>query len=460
LDANNFYQTNIVSFQTALANRFANAFDKNLFSDKQLAGFFESGRINKDQLAQMISKNVFQSGAGRQSFDAITDLQKLVEADVYKFNPKTQAFEFVKNGTKAGNDSLRRLFSSYLADSYQKSFKVAQEDSFIEQMLGKEKQMELQRLPGRTLDQIKQGADIGQDFAYYGNLKFDPDEFRRLVFPTNEYKNKINMIFGEQAGKKMTNKIDELLTYVDALNSYDIPNASTFLARRLVLTGPGSIGAAGAMYGMGLPGTALMLFLGNRANRILSSPKVMDKVGSTFKTYLELLDEGKLPSVALPLMNRAIIDMISTFGNEYPNDPIAYGGDDVGTQQLLERLINTQYDSEPPKDLNMNKEDYERLFPEVPEKDLARVLPPPEMEDVVSIIGGAPVNENEAQVMAQGLETMDEGPLTAALPKLPGLPVAQQAPQMTAQIAPQDYQAAFPRDELGQLIATRRGQNA
>jgi hypothetical protein len=29
---------------------------------------------------------------------------------------------------------------------------------------------------------------------------------------------------------------------------------------------------------------------------------------------------------------------------------------------------------------------------------------------------------------------------------------------MTAQIAPQDYQAAFPMDELGQLIATRRGQ--
>ena len=460
LDANNFYQTNIVSFQTALANRFSQAFDKNLFSDKQLAGFFESGRINKDQLAQMISKNVFQSGAGRQSFDAITDLQKLVEADVYRFNPATQAFEFIKRGTKAGNDSLRRLFSSYLADSYQKSFKVAQDDSFIEQMLGKEKQMELKRLPGRTLDQIKQGADIGQDFAYYGNLKFDPDEFRRLVFPTNEYKNKINMIFGNQAGKKMTNKIDELLTYVDALNSYDIPNASTFLARRLVLTGPGSIGAAGAMYGMGLPGTALMLFLGNRTNRILSSPKVMDKVGSTFKTYLQLLDEGKIPSVALPVMNRAIIDMISTFGNEYPNDPIVYGGDDIGTQQLLEKLINIQYDSVPPKDINMNKEDYERLFPEVPEKDLARVLPPPEMEDVVSIIGGAPVNENEARVMAQGLESMDEGPLTMALPKLPGLPVAQQAPQMTEQIAPQDYQAAFPRDELGQLIATRRGQNA
>ena len=139
--------------------------------------------------------------------------------------------------------------------------------------------------------------------------------------------------------------------------------------------------------GLGLPGTALMLFLGNRTNRILSSPKVMDKVGSTFKTYLQLLDEGKIPGVALPVMNRAIIDMISTFGNEYPNDPIVYGGDDIGTQQLLEKLINIQYDSVPPKDININKEDYERLFPEVPEKDLARVLPPPEMEDVVSIIG-------------------------------------------------------------------------
>jgi len=456
-DANGFYQDNIVSFQTALANRYARAFDKNLFSEKQLAGFFESGRINKDQLAQMISKNVFQSGAGRQSFDAITDLQKLVEADVYKFNPKTQNFDFIKKGTKAGNDSLRRLFSSYLADSYQKSFKVAQDDSFIEKLLMKEKNFELQRLPGRTLDDIKK-ANPGEDLVFRGNLKFDPDEFRRLVFPTDEYKRKINMIFGQQSGKKMTDKLEELLSYVDALNSYDIPNSSTFLARRLVLTGPGSAIAGGGMYGFSLPGTALMLFLANKTNKILSSPKVLDKVGSTFKTYVQLLDEGKIPSVASPIMSRAILDMTSTFFNEYPNDPIVYGGGAIGTEELLKRLSTSEYDSEPPKDINMNKEDYDRLFPEVPEKDLAKVIPPPEMEDIVSIIGGEPVNESEAQVMAQGLETMPPGPLQSALPKLPGLPVMQQTPQMTAQIAPQDYAAAFPRDELGQLIATRRGQ--
>ena len=81
------------------------------------------------------------------------------------------------------------------------------------------------------------------------------------------------------------------------------------------------------------------------------------------------------------------------------------------------------------------------------------------MEDIVSIIGGAPTNEDEAQIMSEGLATMAPGPITASLPRLPGLPVAPQMQQpLQGQIAPQDYAAAFPFDELGQLAATRRGQ--
>ena len=92
-------------------------------------------------------------------------------------------------------------------------------------------------------------------------------------------------------------------------------------------------------------------------------------------------------------------------------------------------------------------------------EDLAKVIPPPEMEDIVSIIGGAPVNEDEAQIMSEGLATMAPGPITASLPRLPGLPVAPQMQQpLQGQIAPQDYAAAFPFDELGQLVASRRGQ--
>ena len=455
-DANNFYQNNIVSFTTTLANRVGRSFDKNLFTEKQLAGFIESGNINKDQLATMLSNNIFKSGAGRQSFDAITDLQKLLEADVHKYNPKTGEFDFVKAGTAAGNDSLRRLFSSYIADAYQKSFRRNTGDSFIEEILGRQKQLELTRIPGKTLDDIKKAGEA--DDIYYGNLKFDPDEFRNLVFPTEEYKKKLNMIFGKKAGTKMQNQLEDLLGYVEALNSYDIPSASTFLARRLVLTGPGSLAAGGAMYGMGLPGTALMLFLGNRTVKILSSPKIMDKVGSTFKTYIEMLDEGTLPSAGLPIMNRLLLDLFREYSNEYPNDPITFGNEDVTTEELLNRLSSKAYDSTPPKDIHFNKDDDERLFARVPAEDQKKVLPPPEYEDIVDIIGGAPFNEDEEKMMANAVREMPPGsPLTAALPRLPGLPMTAPARQ---QIQPQQFAAAFPQDDIGQLIANQRAQNA
>ena len=455
-DANNFYQNNIVSFTTTLANRVGRSFDKNLFTEKQLAGFIESGNINKDQLATMLSNNIFKSGAGRQSFDAITDLQKLLEADVHKYNPKTGEFDLIKRGTAAGNDSLRRLFSSYLADAYQKSFRRNTGDTFIEEVLGRQKQLELSRIPGKTLDDIKKAGEA--DDIYYGNLKFDPDEFRNLVFPTEEYKKKLQMIFGKKAGTKMQNQLEDLLSYVEALNSYDIPSASTFLARRLVLTGPGAIGGGIAMYGMGPVGTVLMLFLGNKTSQILANPKIMDKVGSTFKTYIEMLDEGTIPSVALPIMRRAVLDLFREYTNEYPNDPITFGNEDVTTQELLNRLSSKAYDSTPPKDIHFNKQDDERLFTRVPEEDQKKVLPPPEYEDVVDIIGGPPFNEDEEKMMANAVREMPPGsPLTAALPRLPGLPMTAPARQ---QIQPQQFAAAFPQDDIGQLIANQRAQNA
>ena len=457
-DANNFYSNNIISFQSSLANKVVSAFDKNLFSEKQLAGFIESGRINKDQLAGMLANNIFKSGVGRQSFDAITDLQKLLEADVHKFDPVTGDFKLIKKGTAAGNDSLRRLFSSYISDAYQKSFKQSQGDTIFEDLLGKERKIELERLPGRTLDQLKTDSKLMEDKIYYGNMKFDPDEFRKLVFPTDEYRKKINMVFGKEAGGKMMTQLDDLMRYVEQLNSYDIPNASTFLARRLVLTGPGSLAAGGAMYGLGLPGTALMLFLGNRFNRILSNPKIMEKVNSTFKTYIELLDEGTLPSVGLPIMNRLLLDVIREHNNAYPNSPIPIGEGDVTTEELLDALSSREYDSTPPADIHFNKQDDERLFATVPEEDQKNVLPPPEYEDIVQILGGPPFDEDEEKMMANAVREMPPGsPLMAALPRLPGLPMTAPVRQ---QIQPQQFAAAFPQDDIGQLIANQRAQNA
>ena len=36
---------------------------------------------------------------------------------------------------------------------------------------------------------------------------------------------------------------------------------------------------------------------------------ILENFGSTFKTYIEMLDEGTLPSAGLPIMNRLLLDL-------------------------------------------------------------------------------------------------------------------------------------------------------
>jgi hypothetical protein len=110
--ANKFYSENIISFESPLADKIRTNFGKNLFTDKQIAGFFESGNKNADQLAKTVADNIFMSSANKQSFDAVTDLQKLVQADVYKINPKTGDYTFVAKGTPDGNATLKRFCKS------------------------------------------------------------------------------------------------------------------------------------------------------------------------------------------------------------------------------------------------------------------------------------------------------------------------------------------------------------
>ena len=81
-----------------------------------------------------------------------------------------------------------------------RAFFVQDEHSFIEEILGRQKQLELSRIPGKTLDDIKKAGEA--DDIYYGNLKFDPDEFRNLVFPTEEYKKKLNFCIKKNGSKK------------------------------------------------------------------------------------------------------------------------------------------------------------------------------------------------------------------------------------------------------------------
>ncbi|HAT65809.1 MAG TPA: hypothetical protein DCS66_14655, partial [Flavobacteriaceae bacterium] len=77
----------------------------------------------------VLSRNVFQL-KDSFSFNAITDLQKLLDADVYKILPTKTAtgtefkVGFETAGSKEGNATLERLFGAYIGDAYQKSFRL------------------------------------------------------------------------------------------------------------------------------------------------------------------------------------------------------------------------------------------------------------------------------------------------------------------------------------------------
>ncbi|HAT65810.1 MAG TPA: hypothetical protein DCS66_14660, partial [Flavobacteriaceae bacterium] len=115
-----------------------------------------------------------------------------------------------------------------------------------------------------------------------GNLRFDPDIFRKQVLPNEAAAKQFEVIFGAQKARKLLDGFNDMLSYMDAVKSYAIPSGSQFLARRLILTGGMGVG----MYGLGLPGTIIMLFLGRYANRALSNPQAMNVINSEFKSFM------------------------------------------------------------------------------------------------------------------------------------------------------------------------------
>ena len=84
-----YYANNIKTFESLTARKLA-AFDQNALSYKQMIDFYKAGNTYKDEMLKTISRNIFQTKNG-MSFEAITDLQKLLDSDVHKVTPFVDA---------------------------------------------------------------------------------------------------------------------------------------------------------------------------------------------------------------------------------------------------------------------------------------------------------------------------------------------------------------------------------
>jgi len=452
-DAFKFYANNVQTFESRTA-RIASAFDTNALSLKQIQGFKEAGNIEKDQIINKLSKGILQLKSNF-SFDAITDLQKLVDADVYKIKPITDKFgqktfetQLVRKGTAEGNKTLEELWGAHVGDAYQLSFRPLEKDSvnnWIKSLFARESDIALNTGMYKNLNELRGPNGLPINNIGKGNLVFDPDIFRKLILQNEAAATQFRVIFGAQKGNKLLKQYDEFLSYMDSVRSYVVPDPSTFLARRLVLTGGATSVAA---YGLGVIPTFLMLMLGRYANKILANPKAMENINAPLRSFLE--NPGAFGGFST--QTRVAL---SKLGNYFlrPETGITYDESDVSMREMHNFFKDNDVSVTKPTDLNMNKEEMENLYPTMTEEERDAAindLPPP--DDLFARIGGMPANVEEERMMASALAQLSPGTIITptTLPRQQGLRIPGPGVQ-----AP-DYSDLFPFDPVGNLIAARR----
>ena len=422
--------------------------------------FYKAGNTYKDEMLKTISRNIFQTKNG-MSFEAITDLQKLLDSDVHKVTPFVDASgntafrtDLVRKGSKEGNESLRKLWGAHVGNAYQMSFRPIEKNAmgdWIESYLLKEQQKAMLGQPYKTVDDLLMPNGLPAKNLGGGNVYFDADIFRKLVLPNEASATQMRIIFGQEKANQLLKSYDDLLSYMDAVKSYVVPEASTFLARRLVLSGPNIAVGAGA-YGMGFFPMALTLILGNRANRILSNPNAAETINSAFKSFLEKPGDF----LGFSTFTRFHLAKVANETlNDYVPEDYKFDESDASMQEIFKILDQTKSPVEPLTSLNMNKKDEENMYLGLNEEEGIKAIDSlPDIEYLTQQIGGLPANMEEEAMMARAVNTMPENQTITptTLPRQQGLRIPGPG------IQPVDYSQLFPFDPLGNTIASRRRQ--
>ena len=184
-----------------------------------------------------------------------------------------------------------------------------------------------------------------------GNMYFDPNTFRKIILNNEAAATQMKVIFGPKKANQLLKNYDDLLSYMDAVKSYVVPEASTFLARRLVLSGPNIAVGAGA-YGMGFFPMALMLWLGRKANKILSNPEAAHVINTQFKNFLT--NPGRYGGLS-SFSRLGLAKMANTFYHESLAEGQKFDSSDSSMRRIFELLDADKGEIDRLEGLNMDK---------------------------------------------------------------------------------------------------------
>jgi hypothetical protein len=490
LDANKTYSSILGFYQRAKVPQIIKKFDRSAFTSQSLQGFYGKEAVFRDQLFETLERDVFQSNSPK----ALEQFAKLIGAE--------GSAELGIKATEGGKALLKAAKARYLFNTFLDSFDsaTAPQAQSIFKNVGDE------MLPGQYLQDsmeilTRQGREDLGDFSIskvvkengiydVKDIRFSPNDFAQ--FNINKFLNKLGI--GEATeelgrakmtqllGKNGANEFFGFTNYMKAISDVPLSDTSTFLQRRLTLSGGRGIIGGLVMGGsfMANPlAPAVLILLARRAGQILSDPVALRYMNDALlpEEQIKLLRGEKLgrgtPRALFPgrdyFTGRSINPRITRLGltqkreafarllnylNEEDKDIPTVDPDDINQEDITNRLLSLDYSIPQPRydDKTLPKETVETMFVQQFTNNSGSVDLDNEMASVIRS-----TVQNEEETLVDEVARDEDADRQAVTGDLELQPIAQ-TPQtpVTGQQTAQQIQTLFPFDTTSAAIAQRR----
>ena len=462
--------------------------DSNALTGKGLINFLGRTNMPKEDLFKTFEDAVFTS----RSPSALQTYKKMIGAQ--------KGFEgYSENGVKL----FKASFSKFLHDAYIGSFvgKPLQGaiDLAIPGMKGLGTLGKL-RLDGelavKPFSKVMEDANRLQDLANTGgsfssklsadnlintkNYKFGPDDFKEFdastfidtlgIGATRQAQSASKMLEdayftitgSRQAAKRSVQDLRDFAQHLQLISDVPVTNSSTFIQRRLQLSGLGGLTgvAIGAGVGSKTDNPLLtflsLLLVGRYAGRILTDPQLLRVVNDALRPQelAQIVGARVTPKAkVLPAKKReTFFKALNKFFND-DDDFVQIDPDNVDFEQITNYLDN--------KAVSIDTPNYGPNLENVPEstviamydEELTQLPTEQQKDEELALYNGMATSIDQARDAFE--DPRDDRSMTE-VPNLPLPQIPQMTTQPTGQVTAQQVQQLFPFDTTAAAIAQRR----
>ena len=476
--ANAVFSATMGFYQKGSVPKILKRFDSNLFTQKGVNGVLGKEALPRDQVFEVISRNVFASNSpealiafkkmiGAEGKNATANGKLLYEATKANYLANTFLSAFKTADSPRANSIFTELGKDVAFKSQNKYFTEAVEEIGTDRLLAER---------GFSIEDVK----LGNGVFDVSKIRFSPKDF--ASFDINKFMTDLGIgkateangrkKMAEMLGKGNVEEFYKFTDYMKAISDISISDTSTFLQRRFTLSGGRGV-LSGVVIGGGMAAVnpfapAIFLLLARKAGRILTDPVSLrylnDALGAD--EMLKMVKGEKIlgqrvgrsynakPLTALGLTQKreAFARLINYFADEDEDTP-RVNPKTVDPVRIQEELLGMPFEVPKPKfdENTIPKETLESMFAQDFTGSSGNVETDNQMVDYVRATARAE-SETDADDINRDLEA-DEERITDDI-QLQN-PVAQ-TPTTGQQVDPQQFSSLFPNDAVGAAIAQRR----